>query len=130
MRGDEVLYESEWDVVLAGSDDGSVLLAVENADGYSRLVLIDGEEIPLPARITSVADVYDALTTARPYKQPYSHDVAVNIIRSGRETQFDPAIVDAFMEREEAFATLAASMTDPSNPGESPAPELLATAAC
>jgi dipeptidyl aminopeptidase/acylaminoacyl peptidase len=50
VRGRETLYESAWDAELAASDDGSVLLAVENADGYSRLQIIGGEEIPLPGR--------------------------------------------------------------------------------
>ena len=50
VRDGEVLYESEWDVELAADDDGRVLLAVENADGYSRLQLIGGDEIRLPGR--------------------------------------------------------------------------------
>jgi len=48
VRGDEVLYESEWDVHVAGNEHR--LIAHENADGYSRLVEIDGDEIPLPGR--------------------------------------------------------------------------------
>ena len=50
VRDGEVLYESEWDVELAADDDGRRLLAVENVDGYSRLQLIGGDEIPLPGR--------------------------------------------------------------------------------
>src|SRR3954471_5680972 len=50
VRGDEVLYESDWDVELAADDEGRALLAVENADGYSRLQVIGGDEIPLPGR--------------------------------------------------------------------------------
>jgi dipeptidyl aminopeptidase/acylaminoacyl peptidase len=50
VREGEALYESEWDVELAADDDGRVLLAVENADGYSRLQLIGGDEIRLPGR--------------------------------------------------------------------------------
>jgi dipeptidyl aminopeptidase/acylaminoacyl peptidase len=50
VREGEVLYESDWDVELAADDEGRVLLAVENADGYSRLQVIGGEEIPLPGR--------------------------------------------------------------------------------
>jgi dipeptidyl aminopeptidase/acylaminoacyl peptidase len=51
VRGDEVLFESAWDVDLAGSRDGSRLIAIENADGYSRLVEIgSGRELPLPGR--------------------------------------------------------------------------------
>ena len=50
VREGEVLYQSEWDVELAADDDGRVLLAVENADGYSRLQLIGGDAISLPGR--------------------------------------------------------------------------------
>jgi putative two-component system response regulator len=55
-----------------------------------------GEETGLAARIIAVADVYDALTSARVYKKALSHDEACRIIREGRGTQFDPEVVDAF----------------------------------
>jgi dipeptidyl aminopeptidase/acylaminoacyl peptidase len=48
--GDRTLYESSWDVELAAPDDGSLLLAIENADGYSRLQIVGGDELPLPGR--------------------------------------------------------------------------------
>jgi dipeptidyl aminopeptidase/acylaminoacyl peptidase len=50
VREGETLYESAWDVDLAADDAGRMLLAVENADGYSRLQLVEGKEIPLPGR--------------------------------------------------------------------------------
>ena len=50
VRGGETLYEPGWDAELAASDDGSVLLAVENVDGYSRLEVLGVQEIPLPGR--------------------------------------------------------------------------------
>jgi len=50
VREGEVLYESAWDVELVADDEARTLLAVENADGYSRLQLIGGDEIPLPGR--------------------------------------------------------------------------------
>jgi PAS domain S-box-containing protein len=62
-----------------------------------------GEEIPLSARIVALADVYDALTSDRPYKQAMPHENAVQIIREGRGTQFDPDITDAFLSNEEVF---------------------------
>jgi putative two-component system response regulator len=54
------------------------------------------EEIPLSARLMSLADVYDALRSVRVYKPPMSHETAVGIIREGRGTQFDPDVFDAF----------------------------------
>ena len=54
-------------------------------------------EIPLSARICALADVYDALTSRRVYKDAFTHTVAKNIIEEGNGTHFDPVIVDAFL---------------------------------
>ena len=56
-----------------------------------------GEEIPLEARIISVADVYDSLTSDRPYRKAMSPFDAKDIILKGTGTDFDPHVVDAFM---------------------------------
>ena len=64
-------------------------------------------EIPLVARIVAVADVYDALTSKRPYKQPMSHLESRAIILSGSGTQFDPEVVDAFLRHEEEFEAIS-----------------------
>ena len=56
-----------------------------------------GEDISLLARIFSVCDVYDALTSKRPYKEPWSHEEAVAEIRKQADEQFDPAVVEAFL---------------------------------
>ena len=61
------------------------------------------EAIPIAARITAVADVYDALTSERPYKHAWSAPDAITEIRRLRGTHFDPNVVDAFLEREEDF---------------------------
>ncbi len=70
----------------------------ERWDGRGYPDGLAGTAIPLSARIMSVVDVYDALISRRPYKEPFSHNEAVRIIREGRGTQFDPDIVDAFLE--------------------------------
>ena len=59
--------------------------------------------IPLPARIVAVADVYDALTSARVYKNAMTHAEASKIIGEGSGTQFDPAVVAAFRAASPAF---------------------------
>ena len=64
-------------------------------------------EIPLVARIVAVADVYDALTSKRPYKQPMSHFESKSIIVSGSGSQFDPEVVDAFLRHEEEFQAIS-----------------------
>jgi putative two-component system response regulator len=65
-----------------------------------------GEDIPLPARIAAVSDVYDALSSKRPYKEAFSHEKSRAIIMEGRGNHFDPAMVDAFLEHEEEFVTI------------------------
>jgi PAS domain S-box-containing protein len=62
-----------------------------------------GEQIPLSARIVGLADVYDALTSKRSYKDALPHDEAVSIITSERGTHFDPDVVDVFQQNLETF---------------------------
>jgi putative two-component system response regulator len=88
--------------------------------GYPRGLV--GDDIPLCGRITTVADVYDALTTKRVYKPAFSHDKAKAIIQEGRGTQFDPHIVDAFVARETDFERIREQLSD--NPTDSNPPEL------
>ena len=59
---------------------------------------LKGEDIPLEARIMSLADVYDALISDRVYKKAYSKEQSINIILEGRGTQFDPLLTDLFVE--------------------------------
>lgn len=59
---------------------------------------LSGYTIPLPARIVALADTFDALTSRRPYKEPYPFEVACDIIKKERSQHFDPAIVDVFLE--------------------------------
>jgi len=70
--------------------------------GYPRKLA--GEDIPLEGRIMAVADVYDALTTDRPYKQAISHDEAVKIIEKESGAHFDPKIVAAFLAVAKEFS--------------------------
>jgi PAS domain S-box-containing protein len=62
-----------------------------------------GEDIPLSARIVALADVYDALTSDRPYRKAMTHEQAARIIAEGRGTQFDPDLVDAFLANSDLF---------------------------
>jgi len=78
--------------------------------GYPRG--LTGEDIPLSARIAAVADVYDALTTKRVYKDAMPHEKASSIILEGWGAQFDPTVIDAFVRREDEFIRLAAELAD------------------
>ena len=69
----------------------------EKWDGTGYPKGLKGKEIPLEGRICAVADVFDALTTQRPYKEAFSLEKAVEIISEGRAKHFDPDITDAFL---------------------------------
>jgi putative two-component system response regulator len=80
--------------------------------GYPRG--LSEQNIPLSARIAAVADVYDALTTKRVYKDAMPHEAAVATLQEGAGSQFDPAVVEAFLAREREFAEVASEMSDQS----------------
>ena len=84
-----------------------------DGSGYPRG--LKGEEIPLQGRLMAIADVYDALISSRPYKKPFSHKVAVEIIKEGSGTHFDPRLVDIFMSMERDFDRVAKSFTGCTN---------------
>lgn len=75
----------------------------EKYDGTGYPYRLQGEQIPLAARIVALADVYDALTSERVYKRPYSHEEAVERIRAARGTHLDPELVDAFLAARARF---------------------------
>ena len=75
----------------------------EKWDGTGYPHGLAGEDTPLPGRILALADVYDALTSKRCYKDAYSHEKSAAIIIEGRGTHFDPDVVDAFQAREAEF---------------------------
>ena len=70
----------------------------ERWDGTGYPEGLKGEEIPLVARIMSIVDVYDALTSRRPYKEPFSHEKAMTMIAESSGLQFDPALVAEFLD--------------------------------
>ena len=80
--------------------DYAFLFAVyhhEKWDGSGYPFGIAGEKIPLPSRLMAIIDVYDALISERPYKKAFSHEEAVNIIKEGKGTHFDPSLIDLFL---------------------------------
>ena len=85
-------------------------------DGTGYPEELTGDDIPLTARIAALADVYDALTTKRIYKDAMPHEASVAIIRQASGTQFDPAVVQAFLRHEDEFAALAADLSDDARP--------------
>jgi HD-GYP domain-containing protein (c-di-GMP phosphodiesterase class II) len=84
----------------------------EKWDGTGYPQGLVGEQIPISGRLMAVADVYDALISRRVYKEPFSHDKAVCIIRDGRGTHFDPDMVDAFLVVEQEVKKIALELVD------------------
>ncbi len=78
----------------------------ERWDGTGYPEGLKGEEIPLSARIMAIADVYDALSSKRLYKEAYNHKKCMEIMIEGRGTQFDPDLIDALVEIKEDFALI------------------------
>jgi len=77
----------------------------EKWDGTGYPLGLAGEEIPLQGRLMAIIDVYDALTNDRPYKEAFSHENALDIIKSGSGSHFDPLICGVFLRHENAFKT-------------------------
>ncbi len=94
--GARVLSGSASRILRAGEE--IALYHHENWDGTGYTPGLAGESIPLAARITAVADVFDALTHERPYKEAWSVEASVDQIINLKGTKFDPAVVDAFLK--------------------------------
>lgn len=91
--------------LLAGEDSDLMRMAREIAlnhhekwDGSGYPNGLAGNAIPQSGRIAALADVFDALTSVRPYKKAWTVDDALNLIRENRGKHFDPALVDAFLQ--------------------------------
>jgi len=129
------LTAGEWAVMKTHSDIGSFAIEQVEADAErpvaflqcAKLIIrhhhekwdgsgypdkLAGTAIPIPARVMAVADVFDALISRRPYKEPFTVEAAVGIIMDGRGSHFDPAVVDAFSARVADFSAIAARYAD------------------
>ena len=88
-----------------------------NGTGYPYHLV--GEKIPLSGRIVALADVYDALTSKRVYKQAFSHDIARSMILKDADTHFDPQMVRAFTDMEDRFVAIQEELGDEIAPSAS-----------
>lgn len=123
------LDDQEWEVmkqhtvigrnILAGSDSHVIQMADQialahhekwNGSGYPGG--LKGSEIPLWGRISAIADVFDALTTERPYKKAFSLDHSLEILKQCRGTHFDPDVFDAFFSIKEEILSIRRKYDD------------------
>ncbi len=92
--GHDIIGEAKFDLLrMAGR---IALTHHEKWDGTGYPLGLAGEDIPLEGRITAVADVFDALSSKRPYKPAFPREKCFGIMRDGRGTHFDPRVLDAF----------------------------------
>ena len=110
------MSENEWNIVKQHTELGSLMVNVKtspimrmasrialthhewwNGEGYP--LGLEGEDIPTEGRITTVADVFDALSSPRVYKKAYSRKKCFDMIEEKRGIQFDPQVLDAFYRR-------------------------------
>jgi putative nucleotidyltransferase with HDIG domain len=113
LRKPGPLSADEWEVMKRHPDIGADLIKDlemytdiaeivrhehERWDGSGYPKGLKGEEIPLGARIVAAADIYNALTTDRPYRPAYSHEEAVRMLREMRGTTLDPRVTDALLD--------------------------------
>lgn len=112
LRKPGKLTDEEYEVIKEHSVVGSYMVASvasldiieavrhhhERWDGTGYPDRLEGTEIPLFARVLAVADTYDAITSSRPYRDKSGRDRAIEIIKEESGTQFDPLVVDCFLE--------------------------------
>lgn len=108
--GHDILKDSSSSIVQLGAQ--IALTHHEKFDGSGYPAALAGNAIPLAGRIVAVADVFDALTSARPYKPSWPFDKAIALLRSGRGSHFDPACVDAFLQGWEQVVAIRARFRD------------------
>lgn len=84
----------------------------ERWDGTGYPLGLAGERIPIEGRITAVADVFDALSSRRPYKGPLPLDECFDVLEQGRGTHFDPQVLDAFFARSDEVVRVAFDLAD------------------
>jgi cyclic di-GMP phosphodiesterase len=115
LRKPSSLSPDEWHLMRQHSALGSAILANstseilqagrvmalnhhERWDGAGYPQGLAGEDIPLWGRICAVGDVFDAVTSERPYKPAFPNEEALQLLRAGRGKHFDPRVVDVFFE--------------------------------
>jgi len=109
--GGEILSEPDSPLLIMARD--IAMSHHERWDGKGYPLGIAGESISLEGRITSVCDVFDALTSSRPYKKAWTVDEACNFLIENRGTMFDPSLIDLFIEHRPDAEQILQDYKDP-----------------
>lgn len=110
--GERILADSHCELIQLGAEIAAAHHERWDGNGYPHGLCADA--IPIAARVVAVADVFDALTTKRPYKEAMPLTAARDYLEQGKGGQFDPACVDAFLSRWDEVVGIAT--------GQKPAP--------
>ena len=133
LRKPSSLDGSEWDVMRRHPTIGSVILDNSSSqllqagrviamshherwDGGGYPSGLRGDKIPLWGRICAVADVFDAITSERPYKPAYPNDEAIRVLKEGSGSQFDPQVVEAFFRHLDEILAIQAKHSESDEP--------------
>ncbi len=111
QMGADILEGEDSDLLTMARD--IALTHHEKWDGTGYPNGLKGEEIPLVGRICAIADVFDALTSERPYKKAWSVEDALALIQENRGTHFEPCLVDAFMANLDAILAIRNNHQEP-----------------
>ncbi|MCC6124921.1 MAG: response regulator [Pirellulales bacterium] len=110
FMGEVIMFEQQSPIMSIAA--AIALTHHERWDGTGYPLGLCGEDIPLAGRITAVADVFDALSSKRPYKPALDLDRCFEMMEEGRGTQFDPNVVDAFLARREDVLQVYRELAD------------------
>ena len=129
LQKSEELNEEEWRIMQTHTDMGTEIIGKDSSellqmarqvaathhefwDGSGYPLGISGEEIPMVGRIVAIADVFDALTSKRPYKEAWTVEDSVAHLQSQAGKQFDPKLIPLFIANLEQILVLMARFTD------------------
>lgn len=117
LLGEDIIQRTLKNLQMKDKSFSRILLNIvhyhhENWDGSGYPESLSGEQIPLEARIIRVADVYDALTSQRPYKKPWSEEEALKYLQESSGTLFDPDCVQAVLQISHKFHQIAERFSD------------------
>ena len=102
--GEDIIKYNQW---LKDASD-VVIYHHEKFDGSGYMTQLQGENIPINARIFAIADVFDALTSTRPYKEAFSFEKSMAILKDGNGSHFDPKLLEKFEEiAEELYSKIS-----------------------